>query len=720
MEQIKGYVERITFQNDENGYVVAQLQEPSKKELTCIVGNMPGLSPGESAICTGEWKIHPTHGRQFEVSTFQIDLPADAIGIQKYLGSGLIKGIGPKYAEKIVAQFGVNTLKIIDEKPEKLLDVPGLGKKRIEAIVYCWKDQRAIRDVMVFLQSYDVSPLFAQKIYKTYGNQSVTKVKENPFRLARDLFGIGFKTADNLAKKMGIAPDSPLRIDAGIEYLLLELAGEGHTCYPVEHFLKKIHEVFEVSEELIQERLPKLHEEGRIVLKELVEKGEKRPFVWLSPLFSSECGIVRELKRLQSGLSSLRSIQYDKAIEWVQSALKIELAANQSKAVESALKQKLQIITGGPGTGKSTITNAILKIAEKLTHKIILAAPTGRAAKRMSEITGQHAKTIHSLLSYDFKKAQFKHNKENPLDCDLIVIDEASMIDTYLMYSLLKAIPDHSKVIFVGDADQLPSVGPGNILKDMIHSLCVPSIELTEIFRQAAGSQIITNAHKVNKGIFPQLYNGQESDFFFIEAQEPEEIVTTLIKIIAQRLPNKYGFNIFKDIQVLTPMKRGIIGTENLNQVLQARLNPKEVAIFKGGRRFHEHDKVMQLRNNYKKDVYNGDIGFIESIDNEEQQCAINYEGKVVTYEFSELDELSLAYAISIHKSQGTEAPCIIIPVHTSHFLLLHRNLLYTAITRGKKVVVLVGSKKAIAIAVNNDTTQKRYTSLQQTLMEFF
>lgn len=718
MEQICGYIERLTFHNSENGYTVAQLKQPHQTELTCIVGCMPGIQPGETVRCFGQWKHHLIHGRQFEVANFRVEAPADVVGIRKYLGSGLIKGIGPKYAGRIVDQFGTDTLSIIEHSPEKLLEISGLGAKRIEKIKSCWQDQRAIRDVMVFLQTYGVSPAFAQKIFKSYGNQSITKVKENPYTLARDIFGIGFRTADLLAQKMGILGDSPQRLDAGIEYVLSQLSNDGHVCYPVEEFLLEAQKVLEALPQQIEERLAILHQEGRIELKELLEEGKKRRFVWLKPLFLAEMGIARELHRLKQGTNFLRSIDVERALVWVQEQLQIQLAPNQQQAVACAVTGKLHIITGGPGTGKSTITNAILTITHKLTQKILLAAPTGRAAKRMSEITKFKAATIHSLLEFDFKTFGFKRNRENPLECDLIIIDEASMIDTFLMYSLLKAIPNHARVIFVGDINQLPSVGPGNVLKDMIASLSLPVTTLTEIFRQAAGSHIIINAHRINRGIFPQLYNGQNSDFFFMECHENQDVLNTIVKLVSQRLPNRYGFNPTEDIQVLAPMKRGIIGIENLNHTLQQVLNPKEAALIRAGHKLQIGDKVMQIRNDYKREVFNGDIGYIQNIDAEEQQVLVRFEERDVPYDYSDLDELVLAYAISIHKFQGSECPCVVMPIHTSHFMLLHRNLLYTGITRGKKLVVLVGTKKALAIAVKKDDVQKRHTSLKQTLME--
>lgn len=719
MEHICGYIERLTFHNSENGYTVAQLQPAGgQQSLVCLVGIMPGIQPGETVRCFGQWKNHLVHGRQFEIAYFRVEAPADIVGIRKYLGSGLIKGIGSAYAKRIVDRFGIDTLTIIEISPEKLLEIPGLGTKRVEKIKNCWKDQRAIRDVMIFLQSHEVSPAFAQKIFKAYGEHSIAKVKENPYSLAREIFGIGFKTADVLAQKMGITRDSPQRVDAGIEYVLSQLSNDGHVCYPADEFTLEAEKCLEALPGTVEGRLSVLQQEGRIELKEIIDEGKKRRYIWLRALFMAEAGIVRELCRLRKGISNLRPIHAEKALAWVQEQLKIELAPNQKQAVAKATTDKLHIITGGPGTGKSTITNAILTISQQLTQKIFLAAPTGRAAKRMSEITKFKASTIHSLLEFDFKAGGFKRNRENPLDCDLLIVDESSMIDTFLMYSLLKALPDHARAIFVGDINQLPSVGPGNVLKDMIGSLSISVTTLTEIFRQAAGSQIITNAHRINHGIFPQLYNGKESDFFFMECQESQDVLNTIIKLVSQRLPNRYGFNPTEDIQVLAPMKKGLIGTENLNHSLQQILNPKSMALSRAGYQFQEGDKVMQIRNDYKREVFNGDIGYIKEIDSEEQQVIVRFEERDVPYDYNDLDELVLAYAISIHKFQGSECPCVVIPIHTSHFMLLHRNLLYTGITRGKKLVVLVGTKKALAIAVKKDDVQKRYTSLQQLLME--
>lgn len=718
MESIFGYVERITFQNLENGFTIAQLQIKGRTSPVTIVGIMPSLKPGETVRCSGQWKQHLIHGNQFEVSEYKLEAPADILGIKKYLGSGLVKGIGHKYASRIVDKFGENTLQIIDQEPDRLLEIAGLGKKRVDGIRQCWEEQKSIREVMIFLQSYSISPAFAQKIFKVFGVNSIQKVKENPYCLARDIRGIGFKSADIVAGRLGIGKNSSQRIDAGIEFVLTELSGQGHVCYPLNEFIEEASKILDVPHQAIELRIDILRQEGRIEVLDLIHSGIGNPFIWVRSLFTAEQGIAREIARLKKGTCRLRTIEVERALNWVQTKLNILLAKNQKEAVTHALSDKFHIITGGPGTGKSTITSAILTITSQLTTNILLTAPTGRAAKRMSEITKRAAYTIHSLLEFDFKNGKFKRNRENPLDCDLIIIDEASMIDTYLMYSLLKAIPNHCRVILVGDINQLPSVGPGNVLKDLIHSQCVSVTILNEIFRQAAGSRIITNAHRINQGILPDIKNEKDSDFFFINALEPQDVLQQIVSLVSQRLPTKYGFNPFADIQVLAPMKKGIIGIENLNTVLQDTLNGKNPPFFISGRRFAVGDKVMQIQNNYEKEVYNGDIGRISHINSTEQQVHVQIDEREIDYSFSELDELVLSYAVSIHKYQGSECPCVVIPVHTSHYILLTRNLFYTGVTRGKKLVILVGTAKALSIAVNNDDVKKRYTGLQQAMRE--
>lgn len=713
MEEIVGYIERITFQNPENGFTIAQLQEGKKSDLTCIVGTMPSVCPGETIRCYGKWKQHLIYGKQFEVERFKTEVPATIGGIKKYLGSGLIKGIGSTYAGRIVDKFGTETLEIIEKHPERLLEIPGLGKKKLQQITTCWSEQKSIRDVMIFLQSNGVSPSYAQKIYKIYGDKSIEKVNENPYQLARDIKGIGFRTADTIAQTMGVDKEAPKRIEAGIEHVLTELSSEGHVCYPKAEFIKAAETILETNPENIATCIQKLESDRRIEVMDLMHEGQVVPFLWNKLLFMAEIGIARELKRLRDSACALRKVDIAKAIDWVQKRLNIELAPHQKDAVATAMDSKVQVITGGPGTGKSTITNAIMTVTEQLSPRILLAAPTGRAAKRMTEITGRKAYTIHSLLEFDFSNYGFKRKRDNPLECDLLIVDESSMIDTSLMWSLLKAVPDHARLILVGDINQLPSVGPGNVLKDIINSKSIPVSMLTEIFRQAAGSRIIVNAHRINRGDFPDIRNLSDSDFYFIDAQTPEQVLDQVVSLVTQRLPLKYKFNPFEDIQVLAPMKKGIIGTENLNQVLQGALNPNQDSVVRWGTKFQVGDKVMQLRNNYKKDVFNGDIGRIVQIDHNEQQLIITFDDLDVEYEFDDLDELSLAYAVTTHKYQGSERKCVVIPVHTTHFKMLHRNLLYTAVTRGKQLVVLVGTTKALYIAVNNDEVKRRYTGLQ-------
>lgn len=712
MDTLQGQIEAIVYAQPETGFAVARLKEPKKKDLTVIVGTLPSIQPGETVTCQGVWKTHPSYGRQFEVADCQVEIPCDLMGIQKYLESGLVKGIGPVYAKKIVDRFGLNTLKVIDETPHRLLEIPGLGEKKKDKIVECWQEQRAIREVMIFLRAHGVSPAYAQKIFKAYGNESIERVRKNPYQLAKDIFGIGFKTADTLAQKLGLPQHSPERLSAGIQFVLWELTTEGHTCYPFKQLIPAAKEMLEVEETLIEAQVKRLVEANELIEQTMDEE----LFIWLKPFHAYEQGIARDLKRLIESAQALRSIDLEKAADWVQHLLHIRFAPQQEAAVKKALEDKVHIITGGPGTGKSTITNAILAITAKLTDKILLAAPTGRAAKRMSEITHRKAFTLHALLEWDPITGGFKRSRDNPLSCDLLIIDEASMIDTPLLFSLLRAIPSSARVIFVGDIDQLPSVGPGTVLRDLIQSSLIGVTRLTEIFRQAKGSRIVTNAHRINQGEFPDIYSSENSDFHYIEAETPEAIQQVILQLVSRDIPSKHGFDRFTDIQVLSPMKRGTIGIEMLNDSLQNLLNPSDRPFYRAGRRFHVQDKVMQIRNNYNKKVYNGDIGRIAAVDIEEELLEVDFDDKRVAYEFSELDELVLAYAASVHKYQGSECPCIVMPIHTTHFKLLHRNLLYTAVTRGKKQVFLIGTKKAIAIAISNNEGLKRFTGLEKAL----
>ena len=710
MDQLTGSIEAIVFTQPENGFTVARLKESHKKEFTVIVGMIPALQPGETIRCMGNWKVHSSHGRQFEVVEYTVEMPCDLVGIQKYLESGLIKGIGPIYAKKIVDRFGMNTLEIIEQTPHRLNEISGMGGKKIQKIKECWAEQKSIREVMIFLRAHGVSPAYAQRIFKIYGANSIEKVKANPYQLAKDIFGIGFKLADGVAQKLGFALHSPERLAAGIQFALWELSSDGHTCYPRTDFLPIAKEILEVDVGLIEKEITVLVEKKILV--------EKEGFLWLGPFFGYEMGIAHDFVRLNTSLQAIRSINTTKAAEWVQEQLKIEFADQQKEAVIKALTDKVHIITGGPGTGKSTITNAILTITGKLTDNILLAAPTGRAAKRLTQITRKKAFTLHALLEMDFASGGFKRSKENPLDCNLIIIDEASMIDTPLLFHLLRAIPSHARVLFVGDIDQLPSVGPGTVLKDLINSDLIGVTRLTEIFRQAKGSKIITNAHRINQGEFPFLDTSPNSDFHYIEAETPEGIQQVILELVSKEIPKKWKFDSVEEIQVLSPMKKGIIGAEMMNDALQNLLNPSDRPLLRAGRKFHVSDKVMQIKNDYDKHVYNGDIGRIKEIDATEQLMIITFDDKDVEYDFSELDQIVLAYATSVHKYQGSECPCIIIPIHSCHFKLLHRNLLYTAVTRGKKQVYLVGTKQAIAMAIHNDQVQKRHTGLEAAMKE--
>jgi len=714
MITIYGLIERITYYNEENDFIVAKLQEKSKRELTTIVGNLTAINPGESLKLTGRWVHNKKFGEQFQVESYEITVPATVHGIRKYLGSGLIKGIGPIMAERIVKEFALDTLDIIEKKPERLSEVEGIGPKRIAMITKAWEEQKEIKEIMIFLQGHGVSAGYSAKIYKQYGNRSIEVVKENPYRLARDIHGIGFITADKIAENIGIDPNSLIRAKAGAIYVLNELTEEGHVYYPETALIHKAKEILKVDERIITKAIMELQMEKEVFLEEINVK-ENHKGLYLAPFYVAETGIAQRLRALKESPSNIRAIKPEKAIEWVQQEMNIQLAEKQREAVLLAASSKVLIITGGPGTGKTTIITAILRIFQQLKLKMLLAAPTGRAAKRMSEATGWEAKTIHRLLEYSPHKGGFKKDQDDPLEADVIIIDEASMIDTLLMYHLLKAIPPQVHLILVGDVDQLPSVGPGNVLKDIIDSGVFTAVRLKEIFRQAQESMIIVNAHKVNQGDFPFLKDPEKrepSDFYFIQEEDPEKILGQVITLCAERIPNRFGFHAIKDIQVLTPMHKGVIGAINLNIELQKTLNSNQQGITHGSRTFKLGDKVMQIVNNYDKEVFNGDIGWVSKIDQENREITIDFDGRLVTYDYSGLDEVVLAYAISVHKSQGSEYPAVVLPVTTQHYMLLQRNLIYTGITRARKLVVLIGTKKALAIAIRNNKPQLRFTHL--------
>ena len=721
--ELEGQVERITYINEENGYTVAKVNVPGYPEPVTIVGNLLALAPGEVMKMKGAWETHPKFGRQFKILSHRTVRPSSVKGIRKYLGSGLIKGIGKEMAARIVEKFGEETLKVIDKRIDELETVDGIGRKRVEMIKNAWADQKEIRAIMIFLQEHGVGLSHATKIFKRYGQRSIAVVTQNPYRLATDIPGIGFQTADRIATQLGFEKNSPLRAEAGVLYVLNKLAEEGNVYCPYDLLTEKCREVLEVDRETVIRGFGAIALEGKIVVEDL-NKGmdefePNRKAVYLTRFHISETGIARHFSRLISSKKSVRNMDSDKAIDWVQKRVGLQLAPRQVSAVKMAVSDKVLVITGGPGTGKTTIIHAVLRIYSAVGAKIFLAAPTGRASKRMTEATGQSAGTIHRLLEYSWQKGGFQRNEDRPIEGDVIILDEVSMIDTSLMYHLLKAVPSGATLIMVGDSNQLPSVGPGNVLRDVIRSGTVPVVELNEVFRQARESLIIMSAHRINRGQVPRLDDsgGNLGDFYFIEQEEPDQVLQIIMELVCKRIPHRFSMDPMKDIQVLSPMHKGLVGTGNMNLKLQNGLNPSKTEIVRGDRRFRLNDKVMQIRNNYEKEVFNGDIGLIKTIDEENQELVVTYDDKPVLYDYLELDEIVLAYAISVHKSQGSEYQAVVIPILPQHYLLLQRNLIYTAVTRGKRLVVIVGSKRALKMGVKNESTMKRYTYLEERLM---
>ena len=713
LETVEGALERIIYSNEENHYTVAQLLPEGgarRTEPIIIVGNLAALNVGETVRAQGRWVNHKQFGRQFAVERFESVLPRTIVGIRKYLGSGLIEGIGDTFAERIVEKFGEQTLDVIDSFSGRLREVEGIGPERAKRIKAAWTAQKSVRDIMIFLQGHGIGSSHAAKIYKQYGENAIVVVRENPYRLAKDISGIGFRTADGIAAKLGIEKDSIHRLKAGVVHTLERATDEGHTCLPREQLIEAARELLEAEVASIENAMKLLSLGGEVIVEE--------DFVYLTGLYKSERGVATKIHELRAAPLTLPSIDLDKALIWVQQKTSVELAVAQQNAIKTALTSKIAVITGGPGVGKTTIVNSIVKILQAKNSKVLLAAPTGRAAKRMSEATGAPAQTIHRLLKYEPHEGGFTHNERHPLKGDMIIIDETSMLDIPLAYHLLKAMPLTASVVFVGDVDQLPSVGPGNFLRDLIDSDRVPVVRLTEIYRQAKDSFIITNAHRVNEGQLPVLDGPQESDFFFIAEEQPEKVLATIKTLCSERVPKKFGFDPMRDVQVLTPMHKGLCGSENLNRELQSALNPSGPNIQRFGRTYRVGDRVMQVRNNYDKDVFNGDLGRVQHIDLMEQQVIVEVDERKIPYEFADMDELLPAYAISVHKSQGNEYPCVIVPLLTQHFVLLQRNLLYTAITRGKKLVILIGSKKALSIAIRNNKTADRFSRLQERLRQ--
>ena len=720
MEHLRCVVERITYQNEENGYAVIKCRAKNYNDLVAVVGLMPDVHVGSVLSLEGNWRVDSKYGRQFSVEKFEETLPATVYGIEKYLGSGLIKGIGPKFAKRIVTKFGKDTLDIIEEAPDQLIEVEGIGQVRVERIKKSWAEQRMIKNIMLFLQSHDVTTTHATKIYKAYGEESIDIVQENPYRMADDIWGIGFVTADTIAEKMGYGHEKYARIRAGISYTLNKLSEDGHCYANWDQLVEKASELLDVGQEYITITMDEMRRANELIiekndsLKTATSLDGSDVVVYLPPFFFSERGTANHLKKLLLNEAGIK-INTDGLPERISIETGMTYDEIQMQAIISAVTNKVFVLTGGPGTGKTTTTLGIITAFRDAGARILLAAPTGRAAKRLSESTGMEAKTIHRLLEVKPPEG-YQRNEENPLEADVLIVDECSMIDIMLMYNLLKAIPDEMTLILVGDVDQLPSVGAGNVLKDILSSGAIPSVKLERIFRQAAGSRIITNAHKINKGKPIDIRGGKDSDFFFIEKDEQEAVVDLIVKYCRVNLPKYYGVSPLTDIQVLTPMQRGLVGAVNLNQRLQESLNPTNISLRRGGVEYRLHDKVMQIRNDYDKDVFNGDIGFISAVDMEERELKVNFDGREVTYDATELDELVLAYACTIHKSQGSEYPIVVMPFMMSHYIMLQRNLLYTGVTRAKKVLVLIGEKKAVNYAIHNNVAISRNTRLAERL----
>ncbi|MDR3212210.1 MAG: ATP-dependent RecD-like DNA helicase [Planctomycetota bacterium] len=718
-DTVSGMVERVVFHNAESGFTVLRLKAKGVGELVTVVGAMPSVNSGEWLEASGTWVLDREYGEQLKAEWVRTICPDTLEGIERYLGSGLIKGIGPHFAAKLVAKFGKNVFEIIENTPERLTQIPGLGKKRRQLIISAWSEQKSIRDIMVFLHSHGVGSSRAYRIYKTYGDQAIAMVTENPYRLAHDIWGIGFQTADQVAASIGIPRDSDLRARAGIEYVLARLSENGHCAYPRDGLVAEAVKILAIATPVIEAAIDHGVAQGTLVVRSAPE-GE---LVYLAVMDAAEAELAAALVGLSLGRHPAPTLDVPKALAWVEEKTGKKLSASQRQAVIDALHSKVMVITGGPGTGKTTIVNAIVKILAAKKLSIALSAPTGRAAKRLAETSGREAKTIHRLLEFDPASGNFKRKQENPLKGDVFVVDEASMLDTILACQLVRAIPRSAALILVGDVDQLPSVGPGMVLADIIQSGLFPVVRLTEIFRQATQSRIITNAHRVNHGELPEyprekLANPASCDFYCLEAEDPDAIERKIVQLMSERLQAGFQLDPRREVQVLTPMQRGSLGAKNLNAVLQATLNPSAPGIQRFGLTFRQGDKVMQTVNDYEKDVFNGDIGLIASLDNEERQAVIDFDNHLVTYRYEEFDELSLSYAISIHKSQGSEYPCVVIPFHTQHYTMLQRNLLYTGITRGKRLVVLVASPKALAMAVRRVSSRSRVTSLQSRLAE--
>ncbi len=711
-DSLGGAIERVTFHNLDTGYCVLRVRAKGHADLVTVVGHLPQAIAGEQVAAVGEWVVDRTHGRQFKAAELKAAPPHTAEGITKFLASGLVKGIGPVYAKKIVATFGEKTLDVIDRSPSFLAQVKGIGPKRLQLIRDGWKESGAVRGIMTFLLSHGIGTARAVRIYKTYGENAVKIVQENPYRLSDDIWGFGFRTADDLALKLGLPRDAPQRIQAAVRHVLHDAAGShGHVCLPEEVLVEETAALTQASAEQVASAIEALQIADEVI-RESSQLTTHNSQLYLKHLYQSEVGVARQLLALKDGEHPLPNVDAAKALAWVEGKMSIALAESQKAAIRAAVAEKLLVVTGGPGTGKTTIVRAIVEIFAAKGRRVLLAAPTGRAAKRLSESTGRDAKTIHRLLEFDAGAGGFRRGRENPLDVDLLVVDETSMVDLVLMNKLLAAVPPSACVAFVGDRDQLPSVGAGSVLADLIDSGTVAVARLTEIHRQAGASHIVRAAHAVNAGEVPESAPTADGDFYFVEADDPAQVIDKILAMVTDRIPKKFALDPLRDVQVLSPMNKTDLGVHHLNKLLQAVLNPGK----DGAVAFRVGDKVIQTRNNYTREVFNGDIGRVTAIDEVDQLAAVEFDGRTVEYEFTDLDELQHAFAISIHKSQGSEYPAVVIPVHTQHFIMLRRNLLYTGITRGRKLVALVGSRKALWIAATKADTATRFGMLSQRL----
>jgi len=718
-EELRGIVERVTYHNPETGFCVLRVRVRGKGARVTIVGSAPAVAPGEHLVATGQWVIDPKHGQQLRAQALRLSSPTSALGVETYLSSGAVPGVGPQLAGRLVRAFGAKVLEVIENEPERLEEVEGIGPKRRAQLEAAWREQRVVHEIMLFLHEHGLGTARAFRIFKTYGENAIATVRRDPYALARDIRGIGFVTADALALRLGLDPRCDERARAGVEHVLLQLTERGHCAYPHDELVTRAARLLEIPDEIVERAVAHGVAEGRLVRR---EDHARRTLIYLAWLDEAEATVARSLARLSAGRHPCPPIDLARAVAWVERRLGFPLAEEQRESLALAARAKVMIVTGGPGVGKTTLVRAIVQVLAAKGLRLVLAAPTGRAAKRLAEASGAEAKTIHRLLEFNPATGGFQHGQDNPLKGDVFIIDECSMLDLPLAASLLRAVPPAAALILVGDVDQLPPVGPGCVLRDLIDSQVVPVCRLAHVFRQAARSTIITNAHRVNQGLLPDLTrprdeSAQKRDFFFVKADDPAKGVELILRLVSEAIPRRFRLDPIRDIQVLTPMQRGELGARNLNQALQATLNPAAAGVSRFGWSYRVGDRVMQVVNDYDKDVFNGDVGVIAQIDQLEQTVLVRFEDRTVGYHFGELDELQLAYAVTVHKAQGSEYPAVVVPLHTQHYALLQRNLLYTAMTRGRQLVVLVGTPKAIAIAVRTVEAGRRITTLAERLV---